>query len=458
MKKFGKTTAAAVLACSALVMFSCGKSESSAKKVDSAATESKKINIEPDAKITVGVDNDTWGNAIVALWDKTYPEYAGAVQFSNFGSAGGAANITLQQSEAPDLCLVVDGEVKRDIQSMAELPEAIANVASKVCQEPFYSNGNAIKTCYTPVTYDGMAFSWNKTMMEALGMDTTDADGDGLPDAFDTWEEIFAWSASLKTRPQYKGKDVNVVFPMSLGNQWSMYSSFTSAGWEIYSEGDPTKPGFEKKEFLDSFDFILAAADAKISVEVNGIPTPGASMGWRWDDYLNADLSPFGLVGTWHDVAGAEASTGNDFKFSRMPTWKGQQLTPFVKTKGFVINGFTKYPLATAELLKLMLTKAGMQTMIDNSSYIPAIRSKAPIAPDYSKNINMQEMSSAFAYSYPEPAMVLPNNSAMACMNAYYDIQIEASYYDVWDGKKSAADAQKEIVTNAAAWLEKNNK
>ncbi len=456
MKRLGKIVAAALFSVGALAMTSCGKKEG--QNTSGEASGKGKLNIEPDAKIRLGLDNDNWGRAVVELWNATYPEYAGVIEFSNMGAAGATDVIGLQQGDAPDVCFVVDGELSRQLQSLSDLPEAIANVAAKVSQEPFYSNANKNKTCYVPIAYDGMAFSWNKTMMEALGMDTTDANNDGLPDAYDTWEKIFAWSASLKKRPVYKDKEINVVFPMSLGNQWSMYSSFTAAGWEIYSEGDPTKPGFEKQSFLDAFDFIKAAADARISVEVNGILTPGASMSWRWDDFLNADLSPFGLIGTWHDVNTAEKDTGDDFKFSRMPTWKGQQLTPFVKTKGFVINGFTKYPLACAELLKLMLSKAGMQTMIDNSSYIPVLKAKAPITPDYSNNENMKEMSSAFAHCYPEPSMNLPNNKAMPCMNVYYDIQIEQSYYDVWDGKKSAKQAQSEIVTNAAAWLEANNK
>jgi arabinogalactan oligomer / maltooligosaccharide transport system substrate-binding protein len=416
------------------------------------------LSIEPGAKIKLGLDNDLWGAAVVELWNKTYPEYAGIVEYTNFGSAGGVDQIGLLQGEAPDVSLVIDGEVLRQVQSLATLPAAIANVASRVAQEPFYSNINKSRALYVPVAYDGMTFAWNKTMVEALGVDTKDADGDGLPDAFDTWEEIFAWSASLKTRPQFKGKDVNIVFPMSLGNQWSYYSSFTSSGWQIFAEGDPLKPGFDKDSFKASLEFLQAASKANISVEANGAKTPGASMGWRWDDFLNAEISPFGLVGTWMDVNGAEAATTSDFKFSRMPTWKGNQLSPLVKTKGLVINGFTKFPLAAAELLKLMLTKEGMQAMIDNSSYIPALRKGAPTTPDYSKDVNKQEMSAGFAFNYPEPSMSLPNNPAQAAMNVYYNILIEQSYYGVWDGTRTPSDAQAEIVKNANAWIQENNK
>lgn len=451
MKKFSGLLLGSVLLMSSAIAQTNSKAVYDGK--------SKQYKVEKGAKIIVGVDNDAWGNAIVELWNKKHPEYKGVVTFQNFGSAGGIDQINTKQGEAPDLCFVIDGEVSRGVQSLSTFEKTTANVAKKVAQDTFFNNVNKNgKTYYVPVAYDGMAFSWNKTMMEALGMDTTDKNKDGLPDAYDTWEEIFAWSKSLKTRPQYKGKDVNVVFPMNLDNQWAFYSSLTAAGWEIYKEGDPTKPGFEKKEFLAAFDFVKAASDARISVEVNGEKTPAASMGWRWDDYLNSEISPFALVGTWMDVDAATKATGAEFKFSSMPTWKGKKLTPFVKTKGWVINGFTKYPSATAELLRILLSTEGMQSMIDNSSYIPSLKAKAPITPDYSNDRVKQEMSAAFAYNYPEPGMALPNNASQPCMNVYYNIQIEQSYYGVYDGTRTAEEAQKEIVKNAAAWLEQNNK
>lgn len=415
--------------------------------------------IEQGATIKVGVDNDKWGAAIVELWNKLHPEAKGTVVYTNFGSAGGTDMINQLQGDAPDLCFVIDGEVSRAVQSLSQFEKRTASVAKSVAQQNFYNNINTGKTTFfMPIAYDGMTFSWNKTMMEKLGMDTTDKNKDGLPDAYDTWEEIFAWSASLKTRPQYKGKDVNIVFPMSLGNQWAFYSSLTAAGWEIYKEGDPTKPGFEKPEFLAAFDFIKAASDAIISVEANGAKTPAEAMSWKWDDFINNEISPFGMVGTWMDVAGAEADTGSDFKFSRMPTWQGKQLTPLVKTKGFVINGFSKYPSATAELLRIILTKQGMQAMVDNSSYIPALKVKTPITPSYANDVNKKEMAAGFAYNYPEPSKSLPNNPQMMAMQVYYNIQIEQSYNGVWDGTRTAEEAQAEIVKNAAAWLKENNK
>ena len=414
--------------------------------------------VEEGAKIRIGVDNDEWGAAIVELWNKTYPRNKGALEYEYVGAAGATDYVGQLQGDAADVVLCIDGEVSRQAQSLLEMDKTIAKFAATFAIEPFYSNTNETKNVYVPVAYDGMVFSWNKTMCEAIGLDTTDADGDGLPEAFDTWEEIFAWSASLKDRPVYKGKKINVVYPMSLANQWGCYSSLTAGGWQIYAEGDTSKPGFDKPEFKAGLDFLREAAKAKISVEANGQLTPGSSMAERWQEYLDAEISPFALVGSWMDVKGAEAATGSDFKFSRMPTWKGNQLTPLVKTKGFVINGFTRYPGAAKELVKLLVSKAGMQLMVDHSSYIPAIQANAPTLPDFSNEANKREMQVGFAACYAEPSDSLPINKQMACMQCYYNIAIEQSYFPVWDGEKSSEDAQAEIVKNAKNWFDTNNR
>ncbi|MCD8574728.1 MAG: hypothetical protein LRY28_04450, partial [Erysipelotrichaceae bacterium] len=69
--------------------------------------------IEKDAVIRFGADNDDFGNAIVALWNATYPEHAGKVEYVNNGSQGSADAVAEQQGEYPDVFMVIDGEVPR---------------------------------------------------------------------------------------------------------------------------------------------------------------------------------------------------------------------------------------------------------------------------------------------------------------------------------------------------------
>lgn len=419
--------------------------------------KAKQYLLEPEAKLRVGVDNDQWGAAIVALWDATHPDAVGMVEYVNFGSAGGADQITTLQGEAPDVVLLIDGEVSRNDQSLLALDKVITDAAANFAQEPFYSGANSGTPKFIPVAYDGMAFAWNSDMLEALGIDTKTRNDDGLPVAFDTWEEIFAIARSWQAnRPVYKDKSVNIVYPMSLDEVWSGFSSLTAAGWRLFSEGDAANPGFDKTEFAGGLEFIKEASDAKVSVEANGILTPGASMTWRWDDALNLETAPFFLVGTWMDVKGAETKGGYDVEFGPMPTWKGNRLSPLVKTKGWAINGFTAYPSAAHELFRMLFDTAGLQSMVDNSSYIPALKPKSPNTPNYA-DPNKAQMSSAFAFNYPEPTIVLPVNTAKKAMDGYYGIGLNLELRAVWDGAKTPAQAQADLVRLYNEWFATNN-
>ncbi|MFZ5859710.1 MAG: ABC transporter substrate-binding protein [Spirochaetota bacterium] len=422
--------------------------------------KNRQFQIEKGAKIRLGADNDKVGAAIVQLWDQLHPEAKGIVEYMNFGAAGSADQITQLQGDAPDVVLAIDGEVSRNAQSLLPLHKVIADAAKNFAVEPFFSGANsgmAIK--FIPVAYDGMTFAWNKTMMDALKLDPKDANKDGLPDAFDTWEKIFAlakkWQAS---RPTYKGKPVTIVYPMCLDEVWSGYSNLTAGGWEIFPKADPANPGFDQDSFRAGLEFIKAAADAMISVEVNGARTPAASMVWRWDDALNNETAPFFLVGTWMDVNGAETKGGYDIKFGPMPTWNGKRLTPFVKTKGWIINGFTKYPSAAHELYRILYTRDGLQAMVNNSSYIPALKPNATNTPSYRDDPNKAEMAKAFAFNYPEPSITLPKNPAKKAMDGYYGIGVNLELRDIWDGKKTAAEAQANLINLYNKWYEENNK
>lgn len=423
-----------------------------------------KFVIEKGAKVRVGVDNDKWGQAIVETWNEENPDQVGLVEYMNFGAAGGTDAITQLQNETADICMVIDGEVARNQQSLMVLDTNLVKLATDVTQLTFLKAANPTDYKFIPIAYDGMTFAWNETMMKKLGLDITDkTPKDGLPDAFDTWEEIFAlskkWAAG--PRPVYNKATVNVVFPMSLEEVWSGYSSLTAGGWEIFAERDATKPGFEKSSFAQGLEFIKAASEAMISVEANGAKTPAASMIWRWDDFLNNQISPFGLVGTWQDVATAEKKGGYNIRFSALPTWKGKNLTPFVKSKGFVINGFTKYPGAASEVLRQLYSKAFLTAMVNNSSYIPALgktEAAKKVTPSFRTDPNKAEMMVGFAFNYPEPSATLPANKAKKGMDVYYNIGLNLIFRSVWDGEKSPADAQKEAVELAAKWLADNNK
>ena len=417
--------------------------------------------IEPGAKISVAVDSDAWGAAIVAMWNKAHPNHQGAVTYIHADATGATDKISQLQDSFADVVLAIDSEVSRNAQSLLALDPHLVWLGKHVTQPPFFEDANpAGSYVYIPLAYNGMVFAYNKTMLEKLGY-SVKTDDVNLPREFNTWEKIFALAKKWQSdRPFYRGKHVNIVFPMSLTEVWSAYPSLTADGWEIYGDGNPLDPGFEKASFRGGLDFIKEASKADLWVLANGRRIPGSSMTGlnNWDDWLNNQTAPFSLVGTWQDVKGAMAKGHYKLGFAPMPTWHGNRLTPFVGTKGFVVNGFTHYPSAAEELYRLLYTREAMETMIKTSSYLPALRKDSPISVSYGGDWVKEEMAKAFQYSYPEPAYFLPNNQYRKAMDVYYNIPMGQIYSDVWDGKKSPAEGQAEAVALAKKWLADNNK
>lgn len=415
--------------------------------------------IETDAVLVVNVDNDSVGNAIVALWDETHPEFAGKLTFVNTGSQGATDRLATDTTAFPDVTFAIDGEVSRNVTHLLPIDAVLADIIKANAIESFYNAGNSTAaTVYAPVTYDGMAFIWNETMLTALGLSVTDANSDGLPDAYDTWEKIFALSTSWKTtRPMYKDAPVKNVFPLSLGEVWSGYMSLTSTGWEIFSTGDATKPGYDAPEFKSAFQFLLDAKEAAVRVDDLGNVLAAENMGWSWDGVLADQSAPFGLVGTWMDPAAAAATNNVVFHISTLPTYKGNNLTPFVKTKGWVINGYTNYQSAATELLRLIYSKDGFQAMVDESSYAPSLKDGSELTPDLAATSVQAQFMKAFVYNYPEPFFTMPKNPTKKGMDSVYYPYMSATMNAVWNGTKTVDEAVAELIALADAAIAVDN-
>lgn len=407
--------------------------------------------IEKDAVIRFGADNDDFGNAIVALWNATYPEHAGKVEYVNNGSQGSADALAEQQGEYPDVFMVIDGEVPRNNTHILPIHSTLANIIKANSVEAYYNAGNSLATAthYAPMTYDGMAFLVNLSMLEALDIDTTDSNGDGLPDAVDTFEEIFAISTSwIGNRPVYKDKEVLAIYPVGT-QDWSGYSALTSAGWSLFPDGDATKPGYDDPKFAEGLQFFLDAKAAQVSVEASGEVSPASTLDWPWDNVLNNETAPFGLVGTWMNVEGAKEATGSEYAITPMPTYNGNQLRTFVKTKGFVINAYTEFRSAATELMRLIYSKEGFQAMVDSSAYAPSLVDGSTLVPNLVEGGVQAQFMVGLAVAYPEPALMLPNNPRMKALDAAYYPFMGNLMKAVYDGTLTIEEAVAQIISDS---------
>ena len=419
--------------------------------------DARRFLFEPGATVTIGVDNDNMGEALVEKWNADFPALAGRLVFRNVGSANGESTgvqgFEVGQAEAADVALVITDEIIGREINLLPLHPYFDDLAQTDTLPAINNVINGRATIALTAFWDGMSFSWNETMLRSLGVNVdADSNNDGLPDAFDTWEEIFALGLAGR---EYKGKEILEAFPISLDEPWSAYSSLSSQGFVIFEDG-PTEPGFESPEFLGGLEFIQNFSEQGQNLDETGTKKAASSMGWRWDAYLNDEAYPFSLVGTWMNVTAAREATGATFRFSAMPTFEGNPLRPFSGTKAFAVNGYTPNPSAASEVLRWLYTPSTMSSMIANSTYLPALQEGAFSTPAIFDPVKA-EFTNGMRLNQIVPAFALPNDPNQRVMNLYYGIGVTDYYKGVWDGTFTPEEAQAAIVEAANAWLDANN-
>jgi arabinogalactan oligomer/maltooligosaccharide transport system substrate-binding protein len=419
---------------------------------------------ESDAHLVVSVDDDKWGEAIVEIWNNAHPDSIGVVTFIN-SKRNESGLISDQIYNDADIYILHDSEVVKNSEKFLAFDKVLTDTIKDNSVESFLNSVNTTENLvYAPILYDyGLVFVWNKTMLETIGLSTIDANNDNLPDAFDTWEEIFSLSASWYTgdRPMYKGKPIKTVFPLTLNNQWSDYHHLSSTGWQMFENG-PLDPGYDDLEFKTGFEFLEDAKASFISVEIaeDGSETlsPGVEMNWRWEDVLDSEIAPFGFLGTWMDLTTAEASTGSDFIVSALPTYNGNHQSTLVNTKGLVISANTRFKSAAHELGRLIYSKEGFQAMVDNTKYAPSLSNDSIYIPTFKANNIQEDLMYGFLYSSSEYFETIPNNKKLSAMSvAYYQSFLNDAQIAIWDGSKSIDQSIADLITISNALLAEAN-
>ena len=420
--------------------------------------------------VQIGVDDFLLASAIEAAWNATYPAMANLVDAFVYGSyeseSSGVAGIATLQGAAPDIAFIMGSSSVGWEVNFLDLSSYMTGViANDVLQNGLSAINSGDSVYYLPVSYQGMAFAWNKTMFEyfietnQLDIELTDTNSDNLPDAFDTWEEIFTMADGLTERLEFfyridgayedSRMEIYEFFPLCLDQEWSNYFAYSAGGFSLFPDNNPLEPGFDTDEFLAGLAFIEEFSTHAMSSHT------AASMGWRWDYFLQNEY-PFGLVGTWMDVETYENAYNADFVIAPMPTYHEIQLAPLVKTDGFVINMYSDCPGAAVTVLKFIYSQTGMTTISDNSHYLLALEPDSVLLPA-SLDDNQRQFNFALSFGFYEPAMVLPNNPSVFAISVLYSSGITAAQKKVYDGTMTPLQAQAAIVAAAATWIAEHN-
>jgi len=405
--------------------------------------------IETGAKVIVEVSTQAYGDALVNLWKNSHPDTPetltyvlnSAVKPSDLLASGTVDLAYLTQNEA---ALVYNSIKGVDENLQISLTDNILTDKSAVL------NREVLK--FIPMSGSGFSFIYEENMLTKLGVDLTDANLDGLPDAIDSWEKIEAlmlvWSTLDPTlQPE-------AIFPFALNEIYSFYPFMTAGGWNLFPNNDVTKPGFDSAQFLLALQQIQRTGT--IAWKRSEAQLTAVSYGWQYDQILSSKNFVFSMAAPWMFVAANEKKNSTNIHFAKFPTFNGIQPTPLLEVNGYVINSITKFPSAANEVLKLIRSTAGLQAFIDTTSEFPLVN-ETLLSQLVFADQNRQELAHSYISSFSEPLIALPNNPSVLGFDMLTKIDLVNIIAQVWDQKLAPTDAQTQIVANAQAWIEKNN-
>lgn len=351
-----------------------------------------------------------------------------------------AESITADKDSMPDIVYISDENIYKNIDSFADIGDELENKLLKNSVpkfvDKFRKNG---KARFVPMSYNGYVFGYNKSMLKELGIDVSSINENGLPTSVDTFEEIFAISKKWYEEGYgiYDGKEITTMVSLPIYSYDLGYAVASSGGWKIFSNNnDSTDAGFETPEFKAGLEFIAAAADAKVKVEKvedSYVLADGKTMhSNQYSDLMINRTSPMALVPTSLILERCDAIKANDdILFAPMPTWNGNQPTPFTYTEGFVINGFIRELGAARVVLEKLYSEEVMQLLFNLTTDLPVLNNNAEFKLEMSPIY--QSMVKGLQYGYPRVDKTMPFRTDIDVFPAYMYIYPEGFYIEVWN-------------------------
>ena len=391
--------------------------------------ETNEILIEEKAKIRIGGLEKKFEEALIQLWDETYPEHAGLLVPSS--ESYDAVTDFLSNSRTNDIVYTTEEIATYYMDKLYPIEKSITSVAiTESKMEPILGN---IQNYFLPYSAEGVTFVYNKTMLEALGIDTTtDDNGDRLPDAFDTWEEIFVLADTwAQTPPMYKNKEVLITFPFALNEMSMSYFMLTSNGFRLFPENVGSQPGFDRDTFTKALWFVReignhTLASKKINTKegknivVSYRPYEASEYIWQWESALTQELAPFSLIASWMSLDEAVTHTEAEFIPAPFPTFEETRQSSMITYKGFAIKNTTHYPSAANFVLQFLRSNEVMQLFATHASELPYMYSNHTLVFDDSMKENWMY---ALQYGHHIPLLGLPENVYTSALSGYYEIE-----------------------------------
>ncbi|MDE6195395.1 MAG: extracellular solute-binding protein [Erysipelotrichaceae bacterium] len=333
--------------------------------------------IEDGSKLHIAVEDERYGEAIIALWNKVYPQHTNAVSYSVITAPQIYQKFIDTRMFPYDLVWAKDTYLFSFASHGYEMEESFFQDLAIGVPSHYYKQSPIL---YVPMRAEGMLFAYKKDQLQALGLEES---------VMESFENMFA------------SKQEKMYFHTNYAYH---VDTLLTSSFSLFEDGKIA--GFDTKEFKKSLELY------KELYQEGNLRDDNIGMN---DYFMNGEYIS-GLVGTWMSFE------GQNLRFQKMPTYQGKQFTPIAHSYGYFINKDTLYPQAAKALLQLLRSQEGMQAYLETSNSFAVLEEKG-IEQLTFQNDNQKEISYALQYSRPQQIWGQYHNPT----TNFYDIYFKTS-------------------------------
>jgi arabinogalactan oligomer/maltooligosaccharide transport system substrate-binding protein len=206
-----------------------------------------------------------------------------------------------------------------------------------------------------PVTTESLALIYNKTLLQELT---------GTDEPAATWEDIKALAA------EYNDPAANRwTLRMSTAEIYRAYPILSSAGWQVYPEGDVDSPGFDEPALTGALDYYAGLR------EIYDVPSADSTWETIEEGFAKGE-TPYVITGPWSfslfDTGAAE--NGFEYGVTTLPAVEGgEPAGSFAGMHVAVVSGYSEHPAAARVFANFLASDAGAAAVYGATGQIPAV-------------------------------------------------------------------------------------
>ena len=364
---------------------------------------------EDGASLKVWVDNEDYGEALIAAWDAKNTgvpleyEIVGTVDQRTKLELDGPAGIGADVIQVPHdhVTTLIDSGIVSAFRP--ELAAVLNNRLAETAMATALVDGNQYGAS---VITESIALFYNKDLV-----------GDFRPSTF---EELVDWAAD------YKAKTGNFGLGWQVEDAYHNYFFLTAFGFRVFGEDsmDADEPGWDQESVAKGLEFFKS-----IRSKAFDVPGPDANWDTTVSKFQTGEL-PFTITGPW--AIGDAVNNGVNFGVMPLPTIAGNQPYTFSGAQIVLISEYAKYPNAAHNLVSFMASEEGLGIIYNVNGKLPAVKDPSTIA-GLADNALLSGIAEQANFSYPMPVI----------KEIQYMWEPQANLFRfVWSGELTIEEAQ----------------